>query len=503
MIELHLPWLDFMILLLIVGAIWVALLRDRDRVRRHSLVISGLALICALGAWWDFAALQTFEAHERWDLLGQFFHRDVLVIDEFSAPLVPLTALLYLLTELATLRTKVQRFSFASTLISEAILIGTLTSKLPWVIVALLVVGTVPPLVELQRRKKPTRVYTLHMAVFSVLLVVGQAWVDRADGLGQPAVAAILILTLAVLLRCGAIPLHCWMTDLFEHASFGTALLFVTPMVGEYAVMRLVLPIAPGWVLRSIAMISLTTAVYAAGMALVQREARRFFTYLYLSHSSLVLVGLELATPIGLTGGLCVWFSVGLSLTGFGLTLRCVEARTGRLSLDGYHGLYDKVPVLASFFLLTGLASIGFPGTIGFVGTELLVDGAGQVSAWVETLIVVATALNGLAVLHAYFRVFTGSKHPATIDLRSRFAERVSVLVLTLLIIGGGLYPQPGVASRYHAAVELIGMRDRMFSNETRPAQAAAQSPLEKETPGAATHNITVRSSRQALAETP
>ncbi|PNY35982.1 hypothetical protein C2E31_16135, partial [Rhodopirellula baltica] len=42
----------------------------------------------------------------------------------------------------------------------------------------------------------------------------------------------------------------------------------------------------------------------------------------------LVLVGLELATPIGLTGGLCVWLSVGLALGGFGLTLRCVEART-------------------------------------------------------------------------------------------------------------------------------------------------------------------------------
>ena len=39
---------------------------------------------------------------------------------------------------------------------------------------------------------------------------------------------------------------------------------------------------------------SLVTAVYAAGMAVVQREARRFFAYLFLSHASLVLVGLEL-----------------------------------------------------------------------------------------------------------------------------------------------------------------------------------------------------------------
>src|SRR5206468_9529420 len=224
--------------------------------------------------------------------------------------------------------------------------------------------------------------------------------------------AAVLLMA-AVLIRSGIVPLHCWMTDLFEHASFGRALLFVTPMVGAYAAVRLVLPIAPDWVLRSAALLSLLTAVYAACMALVQHEARRFFCYLFLSHSSLVLVGLEVANTIGLTGALCVWLSVGLSLAGFGLTLRSVEARTGRLSLDQFHGLYERTPMLAILFLLMGLGSIGFPGTLGFVGTELLVEGAvrihpvigtetldhGGVNAYplvVSMAIVVAAALNGL-----------------------------------------------------------------------------------------------------------
>ncbi len=194
----------------------------------------------------------------------------------------------------------------------------------------------------------------------------------------------------AILIRSGSVPVHCWMTDLFENASFATALLFVTPMAGAYAAVRLVLPISPDWALQSIAIISLITAVYAAGMALVQREARRFFAYLFLSNSSLVLVGLEVATPIGLTGGLCVWLSVGMSLAGFGLTLRALESRTGRMSLEKYHGLYDHMPALAAFFLLTGLASIGFPGTVGFVGAELLVEGAVGVYPVVGMLVVFA-----------------------------------------------------------------------------------------------------------------
>jgi NADH-quinone oxidoreductase subunit M len=194
-------------------------------------------------------------------------------------------------------------------------------------------------------------------------------------------------------------------------------------------------------------------------MALVQREARRFFCYLFLSHSSLVLVGLEIATPVGLTGALSLWISVGLALTGFGLTLRSIEARIGRVSLAEFHGLYEHTPALAAFFLITGLASIGFPGTIGFVGVELLVEGAVDVYPLVGLAVVLAAALNGIAVLHAYFRVFTGRRYSPTISLRSRGPERIAVLILAALILGGGIYPQPSLSSRYHAASEIIEAR--------------------------------------------
>src|SRR5690606_33147398 len=200
-------------------------------------------------------------------------------------------------------------------------------------------------------------------------------------------------------------------------------------------------------------------AVYASCMALVQTEARRFFCYLFLSHASLVLVGVEIATPIGLTGALCVWLSVGLSLVGFGLTLRSVETRAGRLSMTEHHSFFESTPVLAGFFLLTGLASIGFPGTIGFVAVELLVEGAVRAMPLVGAIVVLTAALNGIAVLHAYFRIFNGKTRTGTIDLRCRVSERAAVLVLGTLIIGGGIVPQPGVMSRYRAAEALIEKR--------------------------------------------
>jgi NADH-quinone oxidoreductase subunit M len=248
------------------------------------------------------------------------------------------------------------------------------------------------------------------------------------------------------------------------------------------------LPIVPDWALRSIALISLFTAVYAAGMALVQRDARRFFCYLFLSHSSLVLVGLEIATPIGLTGALCLWISVGLAMTGFGLTLRSIESRIGRASLAEYHGLYEHTPILATFFLITGLASIGFPGTIGFVGAELLLEGAVDVYPWVGLAVVLAAALNGVAVLHAYFQIFTGKRYFPSISLQARLPERIAVTALAVLILGGGLFPQPGLSSRYHAASKLIEARLLQTGQSTAvEAHGAPDWPdwfNDKETPG-------------------
>ena len=475
MSELHLPWLELAVLIPLIGGLWVSTLKNRNIARTHSIIICAVAFVCAVGEWIDFSTLRTYEAHDHWDLLASVFHRDVFVIDELSAPLVPLGAMLYLLTVMTTLRTKVNRFSFGWTLFSESILLATLSCREPWAIIALMSVATLPPLHEMRVRKQSAQFYCLHMGLFIALMVAGQALVPAGASALNPPVVAGCLLTAGALLRSGITPLHCWMTDLFEKVTFGTALLFVTPMTGAYAVMRLVLPIAPDWALQWIAIVSLFTSVYAAGMALVQHEARRFFCYVFLSHSSLVLVGLEMVTPLGLAGALCVWLSVGISLLGFGLTLRSVEARTGRLSLNSFHGLYEHAQILAGLFLLTGLASIGFPGTIGFIGTELLVEGAVEVYPLVGLAVVLAAMLNGVAVVLAYFRVFTGTRHQASISLNCRRSERIAILVLTVLILGGGLYPQPGAASRYHAAVALMEHRGdtNTHQNDVGSAHAA------------------------------
>jgi NADH-quinone oxidoreductase subunit M len=172
-----------------------------------------------------------------------------------------------------------------------------------------------------------------------------------------------------------------------------------------------------------------------------------------------------------------------LSLAGFGLALRAVEARHGQLSLRSFHGLYENTPILAVFFLLTGLASVGFPGTFAFLGTELLVDGVVQTYPLVGIAVVAAASLNGIAVVQAYFRLFTGKRHLTSVYQRSPWRERIAILALTLLLVGGGVYPQPGVASRHHAAMAILAEREG-----TAPS---AGSPQDSATPRRATRFMT------------
>jgi len=475
----HYPWLELAIVLPLVGAAWVSRWRNPARAFGWGLAFTAAALGCALLAWLSFSQGGT-PADAAWSLQPRLLGRRLFAVDELSAPLVALVALLHFLTALATGRTKMRRFSLTWSLASESIRVATFACTTPWVLIGLLIACTVPPWVELRNRGQSTRIYTLHMGLFVGLLVLGWSFVDPAGGhRTQPAWATVPLLA-AILIRCGTIPTHCWLTDWFEHASFGNALLFVTPLTGVYAALRLVLPVAPDWVLQGIGLFSLATAVYGAGMALVQQEARRFFAYLFLSHAALVLVGLELHTPLSLTAALALWVAVALSLHGFGLTLRALEARYGRLTLTSFQGLYSQSPALAVCFLLTGLGSVGFPGTLGFVAAEVLVDSAVAASPTVGLIIVLASAINGIAVVRAYLYLFTGARHASTVPLDIGVRERLAVLTLAGLILGGGLFPQPGVTSRHRAAVAILHERERRADqsgaahHDSPPVSAAA-----------------------------
>lgn len=129
------------------------------------------------------------------------------------------------------------------------------------------------------------------------------------------------------------------------------------------------------------------------------------------------------------------------------------------------------MPVLAISFLSMGLACTGFPGTLGFVGQELLVDGAVETFPVMGFAVVIASALTGLAVLRMYFSLFCGRSDPLAhaglrLGLTAREAWTFAALVIAL--VGFGVAPRPLVDSRFAASNEILRLRQvRMLRTQT------------------------------------
>ena len=125
------------------------------------------------------------------------------------------------------------------------------------------------------------------------------------------------------------------------------------------------------------------------------------------------------------------------------------------------------MPLLAISFLAMGLACTGFPGTLGFVGQELLVDGAVDAFPVIGFAVVIASALTGLAVLRMYFSLFCGRPDPlAHSGLRFGLTPREAwtFVALVIALVGFGVAPRPLVDSRFAASNEILRLRqDRML----------------------------------------
>jgi NADH-quinone oxidoreductase subunit M len=78
--------------------------------------------------------------------------------------------------------------------------------------------------------------------------------------------------------------------------------------------------------------------------------------------------------------------------------------------------------------------------------------------------VIAAAALGGIAIVRVYSLLFTGARHHSAVALQIRFRERVAVLTLILLILGGGMFLRPGV-SLYQRVAE--GVLEDRWSSQT------------------------------------
>ncbi|MCA9846084.1 MAG: oxidoreductase [Dehalococcoidia bacterium] len=322
------------------------------------------------------------------------------------------------------------------------------SSTSPELLAGLIVVSSLVFLSEHHALVRVYRVAGTYLATSSLLLVGGVVLLRFG---GRWDAAAVWLIIAALLIRKGIVPVHSWMPESFERGHLVPAILFNTPQVGAYAIVVIVLPVTPAGTLEFMATAALLTTLYGAMLAVVESDTRRAFGYLFMSQSALVLVGLGTGNEDGVAGTLAVWMAAGLSMSGLGLTIAALELRRGRLSLRDHHGGYEQMPLLAASFLIFGLASVGFPGTLGFLGEELLVAGIVGQFPYVGFIVIAAVALNGVTVLKMYFSLFCGTRLDG-VSLALRGRETAAFATLAVILVVGGLFPKHLVESRIEAA---------------------------------------------------
>jgi NADH-quinone oxidoreductase subunit M len=392
---------------------------------------------------------------------------EVLGLDGLSQCLLPFTARVYLTILLFTPRAERLHGSSERLLLGLSLDLALVSVRTPMAIALVWLLGHIPLFTEVSNwpggsgRLRLLRVLRFYLGLGGLLFVAG-CW-----GLDQHAIGpswAYIAITLGIVLRKAIIPFHQWLPELFERGPLGHVIAFCAPQVGAYASLRLLAPAAPQELLMALGAAALVTAVYGACLACGQRSFRGVYAGLFLGQTSLVFAGLQCTSEVGLTGALALWVSGGLALTGLGLTVWALEARRGRMNLDVYHGGYERSPMLATCFLLFGLTSCGFPGTLGFISEELLLEGTTHAHPHVGILAAVAASINGITVMRTYFRLFCGSRqhHPVSQSLRPR--ERMAVLALVAILLGCGLWPQPFVDNRAEFAKTVIHQRHQLLN---------------------------------------
>ncbi|HUE86897.1 MAG TPA: proton-conducting transporter membrane subunit [Vicinamibacterales bacterium] len=398
----------------------------------------------------------------------------IIRINTLSLALLPLAAGLWLLTVAVTPRAALDRAGLRRTAVATLITVASFLTESAVVLLLLWAASVWTFLAALPgaAHQYQRRVVTAYLGFSTLLFGAGVALVI-GPGVNSTTLetTGMWLIVIAALVRKGIVPFHAWVPEVFDHGRLGPAILFSAPQVGAYITVVLIVPRASPEMLRVVALLALGTAVYGAALALVQTSARRACGYLFMSQSALVMAGLDCTSESALAGGLVVWLSAGLAFAGLARSVLVLEARRGRLDLTTYHGGYERMPVLAISFLAMGLACTGFPGTLGFVGHELLVNGAVEAFPVMGFAVVITSALTGLAVLRMYFSLFCGRPDALAdsglpLGLRRREAWTFGGLVIALVVLG--IVPRPLVDSQFEASHDILRLREvRMLGGQS------------------------------------
>jgi NADH-quinone oxidoreductase subunit M len=244
-------------------------------------------------------------------------------------------------------------------------------------------------------------------------------------------------------------PVHTWLPDAHVQApTAGSVILAgVLLKLGGYGFLRFSLPMFPeasGALTWLILGLSAVAVVYTSLVALVQSDMKKLIAYSSVAHMAIVTIGLFAFNRQGIEGAMIMMLSHGLVSGALFLCVGVIYDRLHTREISRYGGLAITMPRYAVLFLLFTMASIGLPGTSGFVAEFLSLAGTYQVST-VATLICTTSIILGAAyMLYLYRRVVFGEVvHEDVRTMPDLSGREIALLApIAAVVLWMGVYPE-------------------------------------------------------------
>jgi NADH-quinone oxidoreductase subunit M len=277
-------------------------------------------------------------------------------------------------------------------------------------------------------------------------------------------------------------PVHTWLPDAHVQApTAGSVILAgVLLKLGGYGFLRFLLPMFPeasGQLTWLIFGLSAVAVIYTSLVALVQSDMKKLIAYSSVAHMAIVTIGLFAFNRQGIEGAMIMMLSHGLVSGALFLCVGVIYDQLHTREISRYGGLAINMPRYAVFFLFFTMASIGLPGTSGFVAEFLSLMGTYQVSTWTALLCTTSIILGAAYMLFLYRRVVFGEIKfddvRGMVDLSAR--EFWLLAPIAAVVLWMGVYPESFLAPMRKDVAVLLDRVDRAKPvNDSNPTAGHA-----------------------------
>jgi NADH-quinone oxidoreductase subunit M len=480
------PYLSLLLFIPLLGILFISIVRGEEKivnrnVRNITLWVTVANLVLSLVVWNMFdnsTADFQFVEHAPWIGDGISYH---LGVDGISILFVILTTFLMpicILASVGSIKTRVKEY-MAAFLLLETLMIGVFTSLDLFLFYIFFEGGLIPMFLIIGIWGGAGRIYasfkfflyTLLGSVFMLLAVIYMYFevgttdiptlmqYDFAENI-QTWLWIGFFASFAV--KMPMWPVHTWLPDAHVEApTAGSVILAgVLLKMGGYGFLRFSLPMFPvasvdlAWFVFAL---SLIAVVYTSLVALAQEDMKKLIAYSSVAHMGFVTIRIFAFNSQGIEGSIIQMLSHGIVSGALFLCVGVVYDRLHTREIARYGGLVNNMPKYAFVFMIFTLASVGLPGTSGFVGEILVLFGAYQASTWVAFIAATGVILGAAYMLYLYRRVIFGELTKpdlkTLLDLNRR--EVIIFTPLILVVIWMGVYPS-SFLDVIHVSVENL-----------------------------------------------